>query len=251
MAWHDGHTVIVTGGAGGIGSAICEEFAEEGAAVAIWDLDLDRATALAGRLPNARAYRVDITSSAEVDRAVDQVVADFGGVHVLINNAGISRVGDHTDQLSDEIWNDSIAVMQTAVFYCSRAVGRKLIAQGSGAVVNISSIRGFSPNPGRLAYCAAKAAVLIMTQVMASEWGPHGVRVNAVSPGVVATGMWKEEVAQGLYREEDYIATIPARRLAEPSEIGRACSYLSSDHCPYITGTALTVDGGLTTIPSG
>jgi NAD(P)-dependent dehydrogenase (short-subunit alcohol dehydrogenase family) len=217
----------------------------------IWDLDLDGATAVASRLASARAYAVDITDSAAVDRAVEDVRADLGRVDILINNAGISRVGDHTQDLSDETWNESIAVMQTGVFYCSRAVGRALIAQGSGAVVNISSIRGTSPNPGRLAYCASKAAVIIMTQVMAAEWGPLGVRVNAVAPGVVATGMWKEEVARGLYREQDYIDVIPARRLAEPSEVGRLCSFLASDECGYVTGACVTIDGALTAIPSG
>jgi NAD(P)-dependent dehydrogenase (short-subunit alcohol dehydrogenase family) len=251
MAWLEGRTAIVTGGAGGIGSAICDELAREGATVAVWDLDGARAAELAARIPRAQAYEVDITDSASVDRVVGLVLADHGSIDTLINNAGVSRVGDHTHELSDEIWEESIGVMQTGVFYCSRAAGRVMIDQGKGTVVNISSIRGYSANPGRLAYCAAKAAVIIMTEVMAGEWGPLGIRVNAIAPGVVATGMWKEEVARGLYREQDYIDTIPSRRLAEPSEIGRLCAFLSSDECSYINGACITIDGALTRIPSG
>jgi NAD(P)-dependent dehydrogenase (short-subunit alcohol dehydrogenase family) len=251
MAWLEGRIAVVTGGAGGIGSAICEELAREGATVAVWDMDGAKAAELAATIPRAQAYEVDITDSAAVDRVTAQVLADHGRIDTLINNAGISRVGDHTHQLSDEIWEESIGVMQTGVFYCSRAVGRAMIDQGSGTVVNISSIRGYSANPGRLAYCAAKAAVIIMTEVMAGEWGPLGIRVNAIAPGVVATGMWKEEVARGLYREQDYIDVIPSRRLAEPSEIGRLCAFLSSNECAYINGACITIDGALTRIPSG
>jgi NAD(P)-dependent dehydrogenase (short-subunit alcohol dehydrogenase family) len=251
MAWLEGRIAVVTGGAGGIGSAICEELAREGATVAVWDMDGAKAAELAARIPHAQAYEVDITDSAAVDRVAAQVVADHGRIDTLINNAGISKVGDHTHELSDEIWEQSIGVMQTGVFYCSRAVGRGMIDQGSGTVVNISSIRGYSANPGRLAYCAAKAAVIIMTEVMAGEWGPLGIRVNAIAPGVVATGMWKEEVARGLYREQDYIDVIPSRRLAEPSEIGRLCAFLSSNECAYINGACITIDGALTRIPSG
>ena len=123
-----GRTAIVTGGGAGIGSVICEELSAEGAAIAIWDRDGAAATARAESLPNARAYEVDIADSAAVDVATEAVLGDLGSVEILVNNAGISRVGDHTQVLSDEIWNESIAVMQTGVFFCSRAVGRHMIA---------------------------------------------------------------------------------------------------------------------------
>jgi NAD(P)-dependent dehydrogenase (short-subunit alcohol dehydrogenase family) len=243
--------VVVTGGGGGIGGDICREFANVGARVAVWDLNAEAGQRVADALPDAMPFTVDITDSRAVDDTVRETVSELGGVDVLINNAGVSRVGDHTHELSDETWNESIAVMQTGVFFCSRAVGREMIKQRHGAIVNISSIRGFSANPGRLAYCAAKAAVIIMTQVMAGEWGPYGIRVNAVAPGVQATGMWKEEVARGLYEEQGYIDTIPARRIGDPSEVGRLCVFLASDKAAYVTGTCVTIDGGLTTIPSG
>jgi NAD(P)-dependent dehydrogenase (short-subunit alcohol dehydrogenase family) len=243
--------VIVTGGGGGIGSEICREFADRGARVAIWELDAAAGQRMADELPSARAFEVDITDSQAVDRTLDATVAELGGVDALINNAGVSLVGDHTHELPDEVWHRSIGVMQTGVFFCSRAVGRHMIKQGKGAIVNISSIRGFSANPGRLPYCAAKAAVIIMTQVMAGEWGPLGIRVNAVAPGVEATGMWKEEVARGLYDEQEYIDVIPARRIGDPREVGRLCAFLVSDEAAYVTGACVTIDGGLTVMPSG
>jgi NAD(P)-dependent dehydrogenase (short-subunit alcohol dehydrogenase family) len=243
--------VIVTGGGGGIGSEICREFSSRGATVAIWELNLDAGRRVADELPGAKAFEVDITDSKAVDRTLEATVEEFGGVDALINNAGVSLVGDPTHELSDEIWHRSIGVMQTGVFFCSRAAGRQMIKQGKGAIVNVSSIRGFSANPGRLPYCAAKAAVIIMTQVMAGEWGPLGIRVNAVAPGVQATGMWKEEVARGLYDEQAYIDVIPARRIGDPREVGRLCAFLVSDEADYVTGACLTIDGGLTVIPSG
>ena len=251
MPRHGGRRVIVTGGGGVLGSAICEEFAREGALVAVWDLQMDSASAVADRFDGARPYALDITDSDAVDAAVEAVEGELGGIDTLVNCAGISRVGPHTHELSNEIWDESIAVMQTAVFYCSRSAGRRMIEQGSGTVVNISSIRGFSSNPGRLAYCAAKAAVLIMTQVMAGEWGRYGIRVNAVAPGVQRSSMFEEEVRRGVGDMDSIVEAVPANRLGDPAEVGRLCSFLASDDASYINGACVTIDGGLTTIPSG
>jgi NAD(P)-dependent dehydrogenase (short-subunit alcohol dehydrogenase family) len=247
--------VAVTGGGGGIGDAAATEFAREGARVAVLDLDQGLADAAAERLRalggDASAYRVDVASSEQVDDVFGRIAQDLGGCDVLVNSAGISRVGDPTHELSDEIWNQSIAVMQTGTFFCTRAAGRIMIEQRSGSVINISSIRGFSPNPGRLAYCAAKAAVLIMTQVTAGEWARYGVRVNAVAPGVEATPMWKRDVELGLFDEQVYCDLVPAGRIGDPAEVARLCTFLASDEAEYITGACVTIDGGLTSIPAG
>jgi NAD(P)-dependent dehydrogenase (short-subunit alcohol dehydrogenase family) len=141
--------------------------------------------------------------------------------------------------------------MQTGVFYCMRAAARIMLPRRSGSVVNISSIRGFSPNPGRIAYCAAKAAVIMMTHVAAGEWAPHGVRVNAIAPGVMRTPMWDADVARGVLDEPYYLETIPARRLGDPSEVGRLAVFLASDEASYITGAVHAIDGALTSIPAG
>ena len=252
---HDGKVVVVTGGGGGIGAATCNAFAREGAKVAVLDIDERLAEAAAHRLDDdgaeARAYRVDVSSSAEVDAVFADVQRDLGGIDVLVNSAGVSNVGDHTQDLSDEIWDLTIGVMQTGYFFCTRAAGRVMLEQRSGSVIHISSIRGFSPNPGRLAYCASKAAVLMMAKVTAAEWAPYGVRVNAVAPGVESTPMWKRDVELGLFDEQTYIDLIPAGRLGDPGEVGSLCSFLASDEASYITGACVTIDGGLTSIPAG
>lgn len=245
----------VTGAGCGLGLAIAGELARAGAAVAVIELDGDAGRHAAAELKRegarARAYEADISHRTEVDATLASVKDDFGRLDVLVNNAGISRIGPHTEDVSDVDWLDTIAVMQTGVFYCMRAAGRIMLEQGAGSIVNISSIRGFSPNPGRLAYCAAKAAVIMMTRVAAGEWAGRGVRVNAIAPGPVRTAMWEEDVRKGLIDEEEYCDVIPAHRLGEPSEVGKVAVYLASDMAAYITGDVLTIDGGLTSIPAG
>ncbi len=251
----DGKVAIVTGSGTGLGRGIAHELAEAGASVAVVEIDADSAELAASELARAgveaRAYPADVARSAEVDGAFADVVRDFGRLDIVVNNAGISRVGPHTHEVTDEDWHDSIAVMQTGVFYCMRAAGRIMLPQRSGSIVNISSIRGFSPNPGRMTYCAPKAAVIMMTSVAAGEWAPHGVRVNAIAPGVLRTPMWDADVARGAIDEQHYVDTVPMHRLGLPSEVGKLVVFLSSDDAAYITGGLHTIDGALTSIPAG
>jgi NAD(P)-dependent dehydrogenase (short-subunit alcohol dehydrogenase family) len=251
----DGRVAIVTGAGTGLGRGIAQALAEAGSDVAVLELDRDSGVVAATELGEvgvrARGYEMDVANRQQVDSAFQAVVRDFGRLDVVVNNAGISRVGPHTQDVTDEDWHDSIAVMQTGVFYCMRAAGRIMVPQESGSVINISSIRGFSPNVGRMTYCAPKAAVIMMTQVAAGEWAPHGVRVNAIAPGVLRTPMWDADVARGALDEQFYLDTVPMHRLGMPTEVGKLAVFLASDDAAYITGAVHVIDGALTSIPAG
>ena len=250
-----GRVAIVTGGNAGLGRAIGEALGRDGAAVAILARTRQTGEATVRELGkegiSGGYYETDVSSAEGVERSVAAVLEDLGRVDVLINNAGLSKAGDLTHELPIEIWDESIGTMQSGVFYCSRAVAPHMIERGSGSIINISSIRGFSPRPRRLAYCAAKAAVLSMTQVMAAEWGAFGIRVNALAPGQMRTAMWDDDVARGLLDERHYLDVIPLGRIGDPTDVAQACAFLASDEAAYISGACLTVDGGLTSVPIG
>ncbi|HXH96863.1 MAG TPA: SDR family oxidoreductase, partial [Gaiellaceae bacterium] len=221
----DGKVAIVTGAGTGLGLGIARELAAAGADVAVLEIDPETGPRAAAELEKtgvrSQAYQVDVSKREQVDKAFAVVDKEFGRLDIAVNNAGISRVGPHTEDVTDEDWHESIAVMQTGVFYCMRAAGRIMIPRGTGSVINISSIRGFSPNPGRITYSTPKAAVIMMTRVAAGEWAPHGVRVNAIAPGVLRTPMWDADVARGAIDEQLYLDVVPMHRLGLPEEVGK------------------------------
>lgn len=255
MSLLEGKVALVTGAGAGLGQAIVVQLAKAGADVATIDLNEDATHETLDRIKAfdvaASSYVCDVADSAQVDRTWAAVAKDFGRLDIVVNNAGVSFIGPPIIETSDEAWHKSIAVMQTGVFYGMRAAARLMIAQGSGSVVNISSIRGFSPNPGRIAYCAAKAAVLMMTKVAAGEWAPYGVRANAIAPGVQKTPMWDADVAKGLFDEGEFLKLIPAGTLGDPNDVGELVVYLSSDAAKYMNGSCITIDGALTSVPLG
>jgi NAD(P)-dependent dehydrogenase (short-subunit alcohol dehydrogenase family) len=255
---------VVTGGARGIGEAIGTRFAAEGATVAVLDLDGAAAAETAGRLAQTAAeaagrqaaigaatgtatatgHKCDVSSRASVEAAVAEVLAAHGRVDVLVNNAGIALAGP-SETFTDDDWHASIGVMQTGVFLCSQVVGRHMLERGRGTIVNISSINAWAAFPMRLAYCAAKAAVVAMTEVLAIEWAERGIRVNAVAPGVTRTALVQKGIDDGVIDVAAYRARTPMHRFGEPDEIARAVLYLACDEdSSFVTGTTLCADGG-------
>ena len=238
-----GKVCIVTGGGAGIGAAIAARCASEGAIVAIWESDHNAGQTVAADVGGS-AHSCDVSLRADVQRACDETLAAHGRVDVLVNNAGIALAGP-SECVTDDEWNRSIAVMQTGVFLCSQIVGRQLLAQRSGAIVNVSSINASEAFPMRLAYGAAKAAVVAMTEVLAIEWADRGVRVNSVAPGVTRTALVDRAVRDGIVDIERYERRTPMQRFAEPDEIARAVVFLASaEDASFITGETLRVDGG-------
>lgn len=223
--------VVVTGGMQGIGAAIVDRFKSEGDAVAVLDVH-DRSP-----------YRCDVSDSAQVESTAERVESDLGPVDVLVNNAGVAHIAP-SESLAEAEWRRSLDVMATGTFLCSREFGRRMLQRRRGVIVNVSSINATEAFPQRLAYCAAKAAIEMITRVLAVEWADRGVRVNAVAPGVTRTAMVERAIASGVVSEGLYVGRTPLRRLAEPAEIAEAVLFLASERASFVTGTTLVVDGG-------
>lgn len=239
-----GKVALITGGAAGIGLAIAERYLQNGARVAL----LDRAPQVAevARQLDAEAavgVVADVTDAASVERAVAQIEAHFGRLDVLVNSAGIVALHP-AEELPEAAWDATLAVNLKGVFLTCQAVGRRFIRQRGGSIINLASQAGVVALPNHLAYCASKAGVIGLTQVLALEWGPHNVRVNAISPTVVLTELgrkaWSGEVAEQMKQK------IPLRRFAEPQDIAASALFLAGDAAAMITGANLVVDGGYT-----
>ena len=243
----EGKVCVITGGGRGIGHSIARAFAREGGRVVVVDRDPDLAEDSRKRLADegadAYAYPLDVTDEAAVVATARQVQDDLGSVDVLVNNAGISRLGPSMS-FSLKDWEDSFAVLTTGVFLCSREFGKALRSSGGGTIVNISSINGVVAFPMRLAYSAAKAAVVSMTKVLAVEWAGYGIRVNCVAPGMTRTEMLQEAIDQGFIPVDTYMDHLPLRRFGEPEEIAEAVLYFASPRSSYVTGQVLVPDGG-------
>jgi NAD(P)-dependent dehydrogenase (short-subunit alcohol dehydrogenase family) len=239
----EGKVCVVTGGARGIGESVGRRFLAGGATVAVWDVDGGAAAQVAESIGGS-GHACDVSRRADVEAAAHATLGRHGRIDVLVNNAGVAIAGP-SETFPDRDWDVSIGIMQTGVFLCSQAVGRHMLDRRSGAIVSISSINASEAFPMRLAYCAAKAAVVAMTEVLAIEWADRGVRVNAVAPGVTRTALVQKGIDEGIIDVDGYRARTPMRRFGEPDEIASAVLYLADDEqSSFVTGETLRVDGG-------
>src|ERR1019366_9255415 len=239
--------IIVTGAEAGIGLATARRFALEGCRVASWDVRDGEAQPGDGIF-----QKVDVTSAASVESAVEEVAARLGAVYVLVNNAGILRDGQLVKYkdgalagvMSDEQFDAVISVNLKGVFTCTRAVVPRMIQAGGGVILNASSVVGLYGNFGQTNYVATKAGVIGMTRVWARELGKYRIRVNAVPPGFFATEMVKQMPEK---IQQTMVGRTPLGRMGQPEDIANAYAWLASDQASFITGTVLSVDGGVVT----
>jgi NAD(P)-dependent dehydrogenase (short-subunit alcohol dehydrogenase family) len=243
-----GKLALVTGAGSGIGRATAHRFAEEGARVAVADWRWDAARETAGGLDGAIAVEVDVTSAAGVEAALKEVVEAFGGVDVVVNNAGVTIVGA-THDISESDWDTELDTNLKSIYLVSKAAWPLLLERGGGSIVNTASIAGLWAIPDDAAYCASKAGVIMLTKCMALDGAKARIRVNCVCPGFTETPM-----IEGYFNAQPDPAESrrfaerlhPLGRLGRPRDIADAMVYLASDEAAWVTGHALVVDGGLT-----
>jgi NAD(P)-dependent dehydrogenase (short-subunit alcohol dehydrogenase family) len=236
---------IVTGAADGIGWATAQRLAQDVGHVVVADLRADAARARAGELgPSHWWQETDVTREDQVCALMRDVVARFGRIDVLVNNAGIGEQPQMTLEQTVDAFDRILNVHLRGTFTASREAARVFVRQQGGAIVNISSIAGWGGHPGRNAYGAAKAGISAMTAAMASEWARDGIRVNAVAPGYVETELVKALVAKGALNMKDICERTPMGRAAAPAEIAEVIAFLASERASFVTGTTLPVDGG-------
>jgi len=251
MGRFDGRVAVVTGAARGIGLGIATRFAEEGASVAVLDLDADQAAEAAGSLPLAEGasslgLACDVSDAASVQSAVDQVATDLGGLHILVNNAGVTR-DNLLFKMSEDDWDIVMGVHLRGAFLMTRAAQKHFVEQKYGKVICLSSVSALG-NRGQANYAAAKMGIQGFVRTLGIELGPFGVTANAIAPGFIATDMTDATAARvGMPVEEFRKAAAernPVRRVGYPEDIAAAAAFLCSDEASYITGQTLYVDGG-------
>ena len=246
---------VITGGGTGIGRATAIRFAEEGAFVAIADLDpagadelVRLAAGAAGRSDAARAFALDVTDPASCDTAIEAVVASFGRIDVLFNNAGIAGVGT-VEETSLELWERVMAVNVRGVFLVARAVLPVMVAAGRGSIINMSSTIAEIGLARRASYAASKGAVLALTRQMQADYAQHGIRVNALLPGTIHTPFVDRYLAESYDDPAAGLETLKRRQLTgalgRPEDVAAAALFLASDDSSFVLGSGLFVDGGV------
>jgi NAD(P)-dependent dehydrogenase (short-subunit alcohol dehydrogenase family) len=241
-----GEVALITGGSGGIGRATAIRLAGEGAAVAILDQDEAGATAVAGEITAsgrpAIAIACDVRDRGRVREAVASVVEHFGRLTVLVNNAGIIRLAPFLET-TDELWSHVLGVNLTGMFIVAQEAARQMAAQQHGRIVNMASASARIAHSGQTAYATSKAGIEAMTRAMAFELAPAGITVNAVAPGTIVTGFSGGSLSEQAAAER--VRRIPAGRFGDPDEVASVIAFLASADAAYVTGTVVSIDGGL------
>ena len=244
-----GKVALITGSTRGIGKEFAIGFAKEGAEVIINGRNLEKAKAVAEEIKSVGvksiAIGADVSLSQDVTRMVEEAIQSLGRIDILVNNAGVNPFILEAEKIKEEGWDQVIDVNLKGVFLCCQAVGKKMIEQGGGKIINISSVVGFLGEQGLLPYSVSKAGVMMLTRVLAYEWSKHNILVNAIAPGFIAGGMNtpilnKEVLVSGLTQQ------VPLKRLGKPEEIVKIALFLASEDSSYINGTTIVADGGMT-----
>lgn len=236
---------IITGGGSGIGKETAIKFAKEGAKVVVWDLNIEEANKTIEEIQKiggvGKAYKVDVTDRAKVEEVMSEVVKEFSKIDILVNNAGITM--DSTLlKMTEEQWDKVIDINLKGVFNCGQMAAKYMVEKKSGVILNAASVVGIYGNFGQTNYAASKWGVIGMTKTWAKELGRKGIRVNAVAPGFILTQMTAKMPQKVLDMMKDKALL---QRLGTPEDIANAYLFLASDEASYITGTVLSVDGGV------
>jgi NAD(P)-dependent dehydrogenase (short-subunit alcohol dehydrogenase family) len=242
-----GQVAIVTGAGQGMGRAFAQRLCEAGATVAVAEVNRETGQTAVNELTAAghRAlfYPVDVRDSPTIQAMTDDLVTRFGRIDILVNNAGVASGGPSEDVTEDE-WNRVLGIMLTGIFRCSQIVGRIMIKQRVGRIVNIASMTGIGGWNQRACYTTAKAGTIALTQVLGVEWAKYNIRVNAVAPGQVETPLNEYVFSRGLADRQTFTNRAPMRRFADPSEIAEAVLFLASDESSYVNADVVVIDGG-------
>ena len=244
-----GKVALITGSTRGIGKEFASGFAKDGADVIINGRNFEKAKTVAKEIESLGVRSIgigaDVSQSKDVTRMVEEAVQAFGKIDILVNNAGINPFILEAEKIKEEGWDQMLNVNLKGVFLCCQAVGKEMIKQGGGKIINISSAAGILGEQGFLPYCVSKAGVMTLTRILAYEWSKYHITVNAIAPGFVAGGMNapilnKEILVSGLTQQ------VPIKRLANPEEIVKIALFLACEDSSYINGTTIVADGGMT-----
>jgi len=237
---------IVTGGGGGIGRRVATAFSQYGAPLLIADINREASAEVVSEIKakggEAIAVQVDVTRPNEVQDMVDLAVRSYGRIDILFNNAGIN-IRSRAETYSIDDWNKVIAINLTGMFVCAQTVGRVMMKQGGGKIINTASVSAKLGHPGNLAYAAAKHGVVGMAKVMAVEWAKYRVNVNCIAPGVIKTPMTMKAFSDP-EKHRELVSKVPMGRLGEPDDLIGAVIFLASEASDYITGQTIYIDGG-------